>query len=102
MEAYQLLKVHFKAIKFNIVHIQGRQAETAVVFRSSGGKSCWPKIRVPLTKIKEDDMACADDLARMYKTGQEAQFCSFCLVFTSLGLSKVIEGLVNPVRLRTL
>ena len=55
----QLLKVRVKAIEFNIAHIWVRRAETTVVFRYH---SVGQKIRVPLTKIKEGAMACADDL----------------------------------------
>ena len=58
----QVLKVLVEAIEFNMAHFRGRQAETALVFRSSGGKSCWPRTRVPLSKSKEDDMASAEDL----------------------------------------
>ena len=49
------------AIEFTIAHVRCRRTETTIVFLSSGGKGCWPKLRVQL-KIKEDDIACADDL----------------------------------------
>ena len=58
----KVVKVLVEAIEFSIAHFRGRQAETAVVFRLSGGKSFCPKTRAPLTKIKEDDIPCLEDL----------------------------------------